>query len=131
MLYPLTDVQHRDIKRKLPPEIALLKDDHPVAIALVADYCDAPPFPTGYQPKLIEIYFDELADGPGILYRQDRGLTFDFDFYKPNSPVFLMDVDHQVAYVRLGSLVLLNRIDGIVLPDVPPEIAIDMPAVEL
>lgn len=131
MLYPLTDLQHRDIDHKLPPDIALLKDDHPVAIALVADYCDALPFPTGYQPNLIEIYFDELADGPGILYRQDRGLTFDFDFYKANSPVFMMDVDHQVAYVRLGSLVLLDRIKEIVLPDVPPEIAINMPAIEL
>jgi len=131
MIYQLSDAQIREIEHKLPPEIAALKEQHPIAISLVADYYDAPPFPQGYVPKLIEVYFDELADGPGIIYRQEKGLVFDFDFYQPNCSAFFMDVDHQVAYVRLGSLVLLNRVEGIVLPDIPPELEINIPAEEL
>lgn len=131
MVYQLSDAQNWEIERKLPPEIAALKEQYPVGISLFADYYNAPPFPQGYQPKLIEIYFDELADGPGIIYQYEKGLTFDFDFYTPNSPTFFMDVDHQLAYIRLGSLVLLNRAEGIVLPDLPPELKIDIPAIEL
>jgi len=123
MAYYLSDVQLREIS-KLPPELAVLKEQHPVAISLVAEYYDAPPFPTGYEPKLIEIYFDEQADGPGILYQKAKGFSTDFDFYKPNSSAFFMDIDHQVAYVRLGSLVLLNRVEGIVLPDIPAKLEI-------
>lgn len=131
MIYQLSEAQIREIDRKLPPALAALKEQHPVAISLVADYYDAPSFPAGYEPDLIEIYFDEAADGPGILYRRDKGLTFDFDFYQPNASAFLMDVDHQVAYVRLGSSTLLNRVEGIVLPDIPSEKAINIPADEL
>lgn len=130
MTYKLSDVQFREISSKLPPELAALKDQHPVAIALVAEYYDVAPFPQGYEPELIEIYFDELADGPGIIYHKAKGLSFDFDFYKPNSFVFFMDVDHQVAYVRLGGLVLLNRVEEIVLPDIPAELEVNVPAEE-
>lgn len=130
MVYQLSAAQIHDIERKLPPDIAALKERYPVGIALFADYYDAPPFPQGYKPKLIEIYFDELADGPGIVFQQDKGLTFDFDFYTPEPTTFFMDVDHQVAYIRLGSMVLLNRIEGIVLPDISPETAISVPALE-
>lgn len=123
MTYYLSDFQLQEIS-KLPPELAALKDQYPVAISLVAEYYDAPPFPQGYEPKLIEIYFDEQADGPGILYRKEKGFSFDFDFYKPSSSAFFMDIDHQAAYVRLGSLVLLNRVEGVVLPDIPTDLEI-------
>lgn len=131
MVYQLSDAQISEIERKLPPEVAAFKEQYPVTIALLADYYHAPPFPQGYQPKLIEIYFDELADGPGIIYQHDRGLTFDFDFYQSNPSTLFMDVDHEVAYIRLGSSVLLNRSEGIVLPDISPELNINIPELEL
>lgn len=127
MVYQLSDAQISEIERKLPPQLAALIEQYPVTISLLADYYHAPPFPQGYKPKLIEIYFDELADGPGITYQHEKGLTFDFDFYKPNSSTFFMDVDHEVAYIRLGSLVLLNRSEGIVLPDISLETNINIP----
>lgn len=130
MVYQLSAAQIQDIDRKLSPEIAALKEKYPVGVSLFADYYNAPPFPQGYKPKLIEIYFDELADGPGIIFEQDKGLTFDFDFYQSDPAAFFMDVDHQVAYIRLDYRVLLNRIEGIILPDISPELAITIPAVE-
>lgn len=131
MVYQLSDAQIWEIDHKLPPQFAALREEHPVTISLLADYYHAPPFPQGHKPKLIEIYFDELADGPGIIYQHDQGLTFDFDFYKPNPSTFFMDVDHEVAYIRLGSLVLLNRSEGIVLPDISLETNINIPELEL
>lgn len=129
MTYYLSDFQLQEIS-KLPPELAALKDQYPVAISLVAEYYDAPPFPQGYEPKLIEIYFGEHVDGPGILYRKEKGFSFDSDFYTLNSSDFFMDIDHQVGYVRLGSQVLLNRVEGVVLPDIPSETEINMSAVK-
>ncbi len=131
MVYQLSATQIQDIERKLPPQLAALRKQYPVTISLLADYYHAPPFPQGYKPKLIEIYFDELADGPGIIYQHERGLTFDFDFYNPNSATFFMDLDHEVAYIRLNSVVLLNRSEGIVLPDILPETNINIPKLEL
>ncbi len=117
MTYELSPAQIEEIDSKLPPQFAALKDKYPVAISNAAEYYDAPPFAEGYVPELIEVYYGEDADDSGV-FAWNGSVSIKLDNYKPDSPVVMKQIDGQWAYIQIGSIVLLNRAGGVVLPPI-------------
>ncbi len=117
MAYKLSPGQIKEIDSKLPPYFAALRDKYPVAIANAAEYYDAPPFPESYVPEFIEVYYAEESDSAGIL-AWNGTVSVDLNNYKPASDVLMKQIDGQWAYIQVGSLVLLDRAGGVVLPPI-------------
>lgn len=120
MTYELSPAQIEEIDTKLPPQFAALKDNYPVAISNAAEYYDAPPFEEGYVPEVIEVYYGEEADGAGILAWNGR-VSIDLNNYQPGASVLMKQIDGQWAYIQIGSIVLLNRAGGVILPPIAEE----------
>lgn len=120
MTYELSPAQIEEIDSKLPPQFAALKDKYPVAISNAAEYYDAPPFEEGYVPEIIEVYYGEEADSAGIL-AWNGSVSVDLNNYQPNSLVLMKQIDGQWAYIQIGSIILLDRAIGVVLPPIADE----------
>lgn len=120
MAYELSPAQIQEIDSKLPPQFAALKDKYPVAISNAAEYYDAPPFEEGYVPELIEVYYGEEADSAGIL-AWNGSVSVDLNNYEPGASVLMKQIDGQWAYVQIGSIVLLDRAGGVILPPIAEE----------
>lgn len=120
MTYELSPAQIEEIDTKLPPQFAALKDKYPVAISNAAEYYDAPPFEKGYVPEIIEVYYGEEADSAGIL-AWNGSVSVDLNNYQPNSLVLMKQIDGQWAYIQIGSIILLDRAIGVVLPPIADE----------
>lgn len=120
MTYELSPAQIEEIDSKLPPQFAALKDKYPVAISNAAEYYDEPPFEEGYVPELIEVYYGEEADSAGI-FAWNGSVSVNLNNYQPNSPVLMKQIDGQWAYIQIGSITLLDRAGGVILPPIADE----------
>ncbi len=118
MPYHLSPEQISEIESKLPPQYAALKDKYPICLDNAALAWDLPPYPSGYVPKSIDVYYDENAHGPAMCI-EDGHLTY-MEIEDPATAptTIMMDIDDETAYVQIEGRVILNRIGGAVLPDV-------------
>lgn len=112
--YPLNQ-RDWEIISKLPPEIASLAERYPSEILNTADSWDEEPFPKGYIPKSIEVYCGDEE----VVFILD-GLL---DFYQPinisrNSTTLTVMIDSNFAYIEIEGKEILNKIGGVVLPDI-------------
>ncbi|MFN6572021.1 hypothetical protein [Dendronalium sp. ChiSLP03b] len=116
--FPLSDYQLQVIS-KLPLEIAALADKYPSDIFNAAEYCDRPPFPDGYIPHFIEIYYREDADNSDVLIID--GVIKDYkisDEAHTKDQFIGMQIDDEWAYIQIEGRVILNRLGGLILPNV-------------
>lgn len=106
------------IEQKLPPQFITLKDDYPVAILNIAMVWGNPPYPQGFVPHSVDIYYGEDAVEAGLSVVQGKIVTLSLpnDFAQAN--VIEMQIDGDTAYVQINGTVLLNRIGGTVLPEI-------------
>ncbi len=73
-----------------------------------------PPFPGNYQPKVIEVFFDEFP-----VYTWENGETvFSLLVPKDSNPEAVeIAIDGELALVILGTEVILNRLDNLAILD--------------
>lgn len=117
--YPLSAQEIQEIEEKLPPQFAALRDRYPITIAAIARDWDLPPYPEGYVPQFIEIYYSEAnaAYCPAICV--DSG---ELRYLKLEDPVVdpslvILDIDDETAYVQVEGRIIFNRLGGAILPD--------------
>ncbi|NBD15519.1 MAG: hypothetical protein GVY04_05040 [Cyanobacteria bacterium] len=119
MAYEFSEKELADINEKLPPQYAALKDKYPVSIANAADDWDTPPYPEGYVPQSIDIYYQEHdALGPGLTIEDGKIGSIQFNNWVNDSDVIGVEIDSSWAYIQVEGRVILNRIGGAVLPNV-------------
>lgn len=114
--YQFTEYELQQLA-KLPAGIAALAEKYPVDIVSAAEYWDMPPLPEGYVPDNIEIYYDDHYQ-PYLSI--ECGKLTSFQLREPgNEPTtVVVMLDHNWAYAQIEGRVILDRLGGVVLPDV-------------
>ena len=114
----LSSEELKEIAEKLPPQFAALKELYPITIAAVARDWDKPPYPEGYLPKSVEVYYNEEARGPALCIDNNQLTYVELEEPVTDPNLVILDIDDDTAYVQIQGRVILNRIGGAVLPDV-------------
>ncbi len=91
---------------------------YPNATLNAEDSINLPPFPNGYRPKEIEVYFGDSSDDSAYHYRNGKWFDISLKNITDESVVQIL-VDDSWAYIQAGNEVLLDRLGGAVLPEVP------------
>lgn len=118
MTYELSPAQIEEINSKLPTQFATLKDKYPSAIYNAAEAWDLSPYPEGYVPKTIEVYYEDDANGPAMSIDNGKLTYIELEDPVANPVMILMEIDAHPAYIQLEGRVILNRIGGALLPAV-------------
>ncbi|MBD2303437.1 hypothetical protein [Nostoc sp. FACHB-190] len=102
---------------KLPLDIALLANNYRADILNAAEFWDEPPFPENYVPELVEIYYGD-ADSPHVFIRKGKLEDYSLIDSDANAKSIAVQIDHQWAYIQIEGQEILNRLGGVVLPEV-------------
>ncbi|NBD15518.1 MAG: hypothetical protein GVY04_05035 [Cyanobacteria bacterium] len=105
-------------REKLPPSFLGFKDQYPVSLTNAVDEWDTPPYPEGYIPHSVDVYFQEDALGPDLIIEAGKLKSLNFDAWADSPDVIVVEIDDQFAYIQLEGRVILDRLGGVVLPDV-------------
>lgn len=93
---------------------------YPNATLNAEEYINAPPFPTGYQAKEIEIYFGDISDNSVYYYRNGKWVDINLENMTDESVIQIL-IDDQWAFIQAGDKVLLDRMGGVELPEIPSQ----------
>ncbi|MBD2438854.1 hypothetical protein [Nostoc sp. FACHB-110] len=107
---------------KLPLDIALLANNYRIDILNAAEFWDEPPFPENYVPELVEIYYED-AESPHVFIRNGKLEDYTLIASETNAKSIAVQIDHQWAYIQIEGQEILNRLGGVVLP----EVIVDLP----
>ncbi|MGG6265444.1 hypothetical protein ACQ4M3_05500 [Leptolyngbya sp. AN03gr2] len=121
MSYSLTTAQIQQIVEILPPELAQLRDRYPNTTYELACAWHLPPFPVGYTPQLIELYYsnDDGTDSPDFVIEAGSLTSIRIPTDETRCEIIQLEIDGQWAFIQIGSAVVLDRISGrVVLPEV-------------
>lgn len=119
MAYELEPGQIVEIDSKLPPQFAALKDKYPQTINNVAEFWEYPAYPTGHVPKYIDIFYnDDDFFTPAIEIENGNLRRVELEDSVTDPTLIYMAVDEEAAFVQIEGQVILNRLEGVILPDV-------------
>lgn len=119
MAYELEPTQIAEIDSKLPPQFAALKDKYPLTICNVAEFWELPPYPTGYVPKYIDIYYDDDDSSQAAVKIKDGMLCYiEIEDPVTDPALVYLTIEDDPAYVQIEGRVIFNRLGGALLPDV-------------
>lgn len=91
---------------------------YPNATINAQDSINIPPFPNGYRPKEIEVYLGDSSEDSTYHYRNGKWFDISLENTTDESVVQIL-VDDLWAYIQAGNEVLLDRLGGAVLPEIP------------
>jgi hypothetical protein len=114
--FQLSDYELEKIA-KLPPEIAALAKNYPSDIFNAAEFWNEPPFPDNYIPELVEIYYGD-TDSPDVFIMNGKLEDYRVHNIDDNAQSIAVQIDDQWAYIQIEGKEILNRLGGVVLPDV-------------
>ena len=114
---PLTEQELAQIRKRLPLELQALKDKYPQCVYNVSEAWGASPFPHGYIPESIEIYYSDDPSGTDIAFQDGKLRNFDLEPSK-DKDVIKVSIDDEWAYIQAGGKVLLDRLGEVILPDI-------------
>ena len=117
MFQPLTERELEQIRRRLPRDIQAYKDKYPQAVYNVSEAWGASPFPHGYIPESISIYYSDDPSGTDIAFQNGKLRNFDLEPSK-DKDVIKVSIDDEWAYIQVGGKVLLDRLGEVILPDI-------------
>lgn len=108
------------IEDTLPPQFAALKDKYPYAVLNTADYWAEPPFPQGYVPYSVDVYYGDDVASPDIAIEDGKltNIRFPEELEAQLSQVVQIEVDGRWAFIQVEGIVLLNHLEGVLMPDV-------------
>lgn len=101
----------------LPLDIVALVNNYHTEIINAADFWDEPPFPDNHVPEIIEIYYSD-AESPHIFIVNGELKDYKVTNLLDNTKSISVLIDDQWAYIQIEENVILNRLEGVVLPDV-------------
>lgn len=91
---------------------------YPNATLNAGEYINVPPFPTGYQAKEIEVYLGDVCDDSTYHYRNGKWFDINLENITDGSVVQIL-IDNEWAFIQAGNEVLLDRMGGVELPEIP------------
>ncbi len=116
MAYELCEHDLQKIAQ-LPLWIQQLKDKYPLAVYNTSDAYYLEPFPIGYHPKEIEIYYgDDYEDSD--FYIEGTELTDFNEKTPPDLSVTQLRIDGDWAYIQVEGIIILDRLSGVILPEI-------------
>ncbi len=120
MTYQLSNYQLKQITKKLPPDIQAFKDKYPLSVYNVAEAWGLKPWPHGYIPEYIGIYYGDAPRGEDISFLD--GKLRIFEVREPEEiNVTKVSIDDEWAYIQIGKRVLLDRLGEVILPELLQE----------
>lgn len=119
MAYELEPAEIEEINTKLPPQFAALKDKYPQTISNIARYWELPPYPPGYIPEDIDIYYvdDNFIDS-AIAIEKGNLKFVQLEHTVVDPSLIYLAIESDPAYVQIEGKVIFNRLGGAVLPEV-------------
>ena len=114
---PLTERELAQIRKRLPLELQALKDKYPQCVYNVSEAWGASPFPHGYIPESVEIYYADDPSGADIGFFEGKLTVFKLNMPK-DKDVIKVSIDCEWAYIQAGGKVLLDRLGEVILPDI-------------
>lgn len=118
---PLTTAQIQQINQILPLELAQLRDRYPNTIYELACAWHLPPFPVGYTPQIIELYYgnDEGNESPDFVIEAGSLTSIRVPTDETPCEIIQLEIDGHWAFIQIGSAIVLDRISGrVILPEV-------------
>ncbi len=111
---------------QLPKDIAALANEHKIDVLNAAEFWGEPDFPDGYIPESIEIYYGDKNE-PSIFILHSKLYTYDISEIDNASKKISVLIDSQWAYIKVMNKILLNRLGGVILPQlmVDPSLLIE------
>lgn len=91
---------------------------YPNATLNAEEFVNVPPFITGYQAKEIEVFFGDSAENTTYYYKNGEWVDVNFENIDDES-VVQITIDDQWAYIQAENEVLLDRMGGVKLPEMP------------
>lgn len=76
------------------------------------------PYPEGYKPKEIEIFYGDAVASSTYYYRDGKWVDINLENMEDESVVQIL-IDDRWAYIQAGDKVLLDRVGGAELPEIP------------
>ncbi len=119
MPYKLSLARIEYINNTLPPQFAALKDKYPQTISNLAEYWSLPPYPPGYIPEDIDIYYEDdnfIDSAIAIENGHLKSVLLEDSATDPS--LIYMAIENDPAYVQIEGKVIFNRLGGAVLPPV-------------
>ncbi len=117
MFGPLTKQELEQIRKRLPLHIQAYKDKYPQCVYNTSEAWGAKPFPHGYIPESIEIYYSDNPSGTDIAFQEGKLRKFKTTMSK-DKDVIKVSIDDEWAYIQAGGKVLLDRLGEVILPDI-------------
>jgi hypothetical protein len=112
----MKDLSEYELLTRLPLDVAALVDNYHTDIINAAEFWNEPPFAENYIPEFIEIYYGD-AESPHIFIVNGELKDYDVNLLDNTKSISVL-VDDQWAYIQIEGQVILNRLGGVVLPDV-------------
>lgn len=91
---------------------------YPNATLNAEEFINVPPFIAGYQAKEIEVFFGDSAENTTYYYRNGEWVDVNLENIDDES-VIQISIDDQWAYIQAENEVLLDRMGGVELPEMP------------
>jgi len=108
-----------DLQRiiKLPTWIQELKDKYPVSVVNTADTWEQQPLLVDYIPREIEVFYGDDVDDSDLFIRD--GKLYSFSLREPvDANVIQVLIDGNWAYIQVEGQIVLDRLGGVILPEV-------------
>lgn len=102
---------------KLPLDIVALVNNYRTDVINAAEFWNEPPFPESHIPEFIEIYYGD-AESPHIFIMNGEIKDYKVSNLPDNTKSISVLIDDQWAYIQIEGQEILNRLGGVVLPDV-------------
>lgn len=102
---------------KLPLDIVALVNNYRTDVINAAEFWNEPPFPENHIPEFIEIYYGD-AESPHIFIMNGEIKDYKVSNLPDNTKSISVLIDDQWAYIQIEGKEILNRLGGVVLPDV-------------
>lgn len=118
MTYQLPPDELEAIQANLPPQFAVLKNEYPMCIGAAATNWGNPPYPEGYIPEIIDVYYSEDALGPNMTIEKGKLTKIEFEEIAASPEIVVVEIDYEIAYIQIRGRAILNRIGGAILPAV-------------
>jgi hypothetical protein len=107
-----------DLQRitKLPAWIQELKDKYPISVVNTADTWEQQPLPEDYIPKEVEIFYGDDVEDSDLFIRD--GKLYSFSLREPvDANVIQVLIDGNWAYIQVEGRIVLDRLGGVILPE--------------
>lgn len=117
MFGPLSERDLAQIRERLPKDLQAYKDKYPQCVYNVSEAWGASPFPHGYVPESVDIYYADDPTGADISFLEGKLIAFKLHTPK-DKDVIKLSIDDEWAYIQAGGKVLLDRLGEVILPDV-------------